>query len=192
MTTLVGSSAYRGFLGSGTPDATSWFRGDGSWQYVLDISNASGGQIKFPTTQNSSSDVNTLDDYEEGTFTPTIASSGGGAPVYSVQVGTYTKIGDRVIFQLRVVISSTGTLAAGTITIAGLPFTSFSTANVFCACTGNGNFLSAGTTTQVIFTILNSSSTISVARYDSGSATALSNTNLTNSTLFNVSGAYQV
>lgn len=32
MTTLVNSATYREYLGTGTPDATSWFRGDGSWQ----------------------------------------------------------------------------------------------------------------------------------------------------------------
>src|SRR4030066_820181 len=34
--------------------------------------NLTGGQIKFPATQNASADANTLDDYEEGTFTPTL------------------------------------------------------------------------------------------------------------------------
>src|SRR3990167_5794145 len=53
----------------------------------------SNGGIKFPATQVLSADANTLDDYEEGTFTPTI--SGGttaGAGTYSIQVGDYVKI----------------------------------------------------------------------------------------------------
>lgn len=35
----------------------------------------STGQIVFPATQNASSNANTLDDYEEGTWTPTVGSS---------------------------------------------------------------------------------------------------------------------
>ena len=33
----------------------------------------SGAGITFPATQSASTDANTLDDYEEGTFTPTVA-----------------------------------------------------------------------------------------------------------------------
>src|SRR5262245_1079228 len=35
---------------------------------------AKNGQLPFPALQNSSADANTLDDYEEGTWTPTITS----------------------------------------------------------------------------------------------------------------------
>jgi hypothetical protein len=58
------------------------------------------GQIKFPATMNASSDANTLDDYEEGTFTPTVigvGGTGGGAITTSGGVeGFYTKIGNLV------------------------------------------------------------------------------------------------
>ena len=36
------------------------------------------GQIKFPSTQNASADANTLDDYEEGTFTPVVKDAAAG------------------------------------------------------------------------------------------------------------------
>src|SRR3990167_787780 len=45
--------------------------------------NLTGGQIKFPGTQVPSSDANTLDDYEEGTWTPIITSSVGTLTSYS-------------------------------------------------------------------------------------------------------------
>src|ERR1700743_2562665 len=53
------------------------------------------GQIKFPATQNPSSDPNTLDDYEEGTWTPafTFATPGNLSITYSLQSCYYTKIG---------------------------------------------------------------------------------------------------
>src|SRR3990167_5810415 len=63
---------------------------------LFDISDSGGGQIKFPGTQNASSNVNTLDDYEEGTWTPvlTFATAGDLSVAYSVQVGSYVKIGN--------------------------------------------------------------------------------------------------
>lgn len=66
--------------------------------------------------------------YEEGTFTPTIiGTSSAGAGTYSAQVGTYTRIGNRVLFQVYMGWSAhTGT---GDMRIAGLPFTSSSTSN---------------------------------------------------------------
>jgi len=86
---------------------------------------ANGTGITFPATQSASTDANTLDDYEEGTFTPTVVgSSTAGTATYSIQVGRYTKIGNRVLFNIRVSYSSgTGT---GTLRISGLPFASTS------------------------------------------------------------------
>jgi hypothetical protein len=61
---------------------------------LVDLSGASAGQIKFPATQNASADVNTLDDYEEGTWTPTLSDASGNLYTLSVAVGLYTKIGN--------------------------------------------------------------------------------------------------
>lgn len=56
-----------------------------------------GGQIKFPSTKIASADANTLDDYEEGTWTPTaIGNSTAGTTTYVARNGTYTKIGNQV------------------------------------------------------------------------------------------------
>ncbi len=82
------------------------------------------GQLVFPASQNASANANTLDDYEEGTFTPTIISSGGGTPTYALQGGGYAKIGQVVEFQVSIHLATFGTLAAGNITVGGLPFTS--------------------------------------------------------------------
>ena len=57
---------------------------------------ASGAGITFPATQSASSDVNTLDDYEEGTWTPTIELSSGSPSYPNVRSGKYTKIGNVV------------------------------------------------------------------------------------------------
>jgi len=79
---------------------------------VLQVSNG----ITFPATQSACSDANTLDDYEEGTWTPTL----GGNATYSVQTGTYTKIGRFIYASAMITVNTLGT---GTNReIAGLPF----------------------------------------------------------------------
>jgi len=84
--------------------------------------------INFPATQVASSDVNTLDDYEEGTFTPIISgATTAGVGVYTTQVGRYTKIGRMVNFQLRV--SWTAHTGTGGMIVDQLPFTASSVSN---------------------------------------------------------------
>ena len=80
----------------------------------------SNGQIKFPATQNASADANTLDDYEEGTFTPvfTNATVGNGATY-----GYYTKIGNQVTIEVGLVFGTTTSLSGVISSVNGLPFT---------------------------------------------------------------------
>ena len=73
-TTVATVNAYGIGLGTGVP--------------------SSGIGITFPATQSASSDANTLDDYEEGTFSPTvIGTSTAGTASYGIQIGAYLKIG---------------------------------------------------------------------------------------------------
>jgi hypothetical protein len=82
---------------------------------------ASGAGITFPASASASSDANTLDDYEEGTWTPSL----GGTTTYTVQNGQYTKIGRMVNIRCNIVVNVLGT--GSTFQISGLPFTSFAT-----------------------------------------------------------------
>ena len=84
-----------------------------------------GGHIIFPATLNPSSDVNTLDDYEEGTWTPVITfdTPGNLSITYGTQGGYYTKIGRLVTLHVRLATSAfTHTTASGNFIITGLPF----------------------------------------------------------------------
>lgn len=82
----------------------------------------SGTGITFPATQSSSSNVNTLDDYEEGTFTPSLqGSTGTGSVTYAARAGHYTKIGDLVYATVWIQLNS-GSFT-GTMQVGGLPFT---------------------------------------------------------------------
>lgn len=81
-------------------------------------------QLRFPGTQNPSTDANTLDDYEEGSWTPTLTGTGGGSgQVYTTQLGTYQKTGRVVVANFRVKVSTLGTITTNA-AIGGLPFTS--------------------------------------------------------------------
>ena len=87
------------------------------------IVNANG--IKFPATQVASADANTLDDYEEGTFTPTFAGSSGTITAYTAS-GYYVKVGRSITVTMSVTITTAGT-AGGNGIFTGLPFTSVNT-----------------------------------------------------------------
>jgi hypothetical protein len=86
---------------------------------------ASGAGISFPATLNASSDANTLDDYEEGTWSPTLTGSVsnptglimGGGPT-----GNYVKVG-RMVHAYYYAGSTTWTGAgSGILFLSGLPF----------------------------------------------------------------------
>lgn len=87
---------------------------------LVDLSGAAAGQIKFPAAQNASADANTLDDYEEGTWTP--ADGSGAGLVFTSVTGRYTKIGRKVVAAWTLKYPSTAD--GSNATISGLPFTS--------------------------------------------------------------------
>lgn len=122
-----------------------WIDG-GTWR-VLPMSTY--GQLPFPSTQNASADANTLDDYEEGTWTPIIGGAGGqSGQTYGLQDGRYTKVGKWVSLVALVYFSGAGGAKGtitGVVTIKGIPFTvgtgystgpmlwdSFAAAKVYC------------------------------------------------------------
>jgi hypothetical protein len=88
--------------------------------------------IAFPATQSASADANTLDDYEEGTFTPTLIDPSNNEPsTYGARVGTYTKIGNQVTIQVYLAVTTVGGTISGSLSIGNMPFTSSSTTNAY-------------------------------------------------------------
>lgn len=65
--------------------------------------------------------ANLLDDYEEGTFTPTVTAATGSGATYTFNRGRYTKVGNKVFFEIYMALTGKGTLS-GDLSIAGLPF----------------------------------------------------------------------
>jgi len=150
-------------------DGSVSFVANGAGIGLGDIAAVDGKGIRFPATQSASSDANTLDDYEEGTFTPTAtASTPGVTPPTFQYSGQYTKIGRLVVLTGYIYINSAGT-ASGTINISGFPFTTANNAygpigiaceqaltNVFNQLRVNNNnttgFISATTGGNVVWT----------------------------------------
>lgn len=118
---------------------------------LLDLSAASSGQLKFPATQNASADANTLDDYEEGTFTPTVIGDGtAGTATYTTQTGKYTKVGRQVF--VEIVLGWNSGTGTGGLRVSGLPFT-VAVGGYSAATIGRINdlALTAGATPQAYF-----------------------------------------
>lgn len=98
---------------------------------LLDLSGAAAGQIKFPATQNASANANTLDDYEEGSWTPVLGGTGGtSGQTYASQVARYIRIGKLVFVGGRVTLTAKGTIT-GNCQIQGLPFASDNVTDLF-------------------------------------------------------------
>jgi hypothetical protein len=161
----------------------------GTFTGLVDISAAGAGQIAFPATQNASANANTLDDYEEGTFTPTATFSTSNVGVtFTNRSGLYTKVGRLVTVQINVFFSALGS-ASGDFEIGGLPFASFNDSylarfagacfldrmtNAFCF--GNG----ANSTVLSLETIPNGS----------GSAARLTQANFNNTSFISLTFSY--
>jgi len=90
---------------------------------INNLSWGTGVPIVFPATQDASTDVNTLDDYEEGTWTMGLSFGHGTTGItYAANTGTYTKIGNLVSCVGYLSLNSKGS-STGPARITGLPFT---------------------------------------------------------------------
>jgi hypothetical protein len=112
--------------------------------------------------------ANALDDYEEGTFTPSY-TQGTDSTTYSIQTGRYTKVGRRVHFDIELDGNSiTGN--SSHLYIGGLPFTSTSSLPTSgCFLTYTGGVASSTHVTGVIF---NGQTYFGVYKYNDGGSVA--------------------
>lgn len=154
------AAAQRTTLGVGTGDSPTFT--------ALTLTN---GQIAFPATQVPSANANTLDDYEEGTWTPTLtfATPGDLSVTYAVRSGTYIKIGSTVTIGMAITTSAfTHSTASGNMNITGNPFiASSSTSSRGSGSLDWGGITKAGYST-VIASCTESSTIISFVASGSG------------------------
>lgn len=109
------------------------------------------GQIKFPATQNPSSNANTLDDYEEFTATATaaFATPGTSSWAYSTQTIAGTKIGDLVSGYYVMDITPTIGTGTGNLNISGFPYTVTTFLQVLPVSNTNANWSWTAGKTQI-------------------------------------------
>jgi hypothetical protein len=99
---------------------------------ALALTGAGGGQIVFPATQNPSSNPNTLDDYEEGTFVPVFQATGNNPVLtYGSSPGVYVKIGKLVICNFGISVAAVNAPGSGSLLVGGLPFVALDGTGVF-------------------------------------------------------------
>jgi hypothetical protein len=121
VTNLTGTASINinGTVGATTPTTGAFTTMKASTGAAVGGATPGAGGLAFPATAVSVADANTLDDYEEGTWTPAYAT-GFSAVTYGARTGTYTKIGRFV--KLNLYINAGSATASGNISITGLPF----------------------------------------------------------------------
>ena len=111
-----GVEQYRGFVQYSHLNEAMFIGANGGTVIRLD----SDG-VKFGSDSSAS---NALDDYEEGTWNPTITTEAGASgQSYDRQYGYYTRIGDFVFLTFDVRITTVGTLSGSYITLGNHGFT---------------------------------------------------------------------
>lgn len=106
----------------------------------------SGSGVSFPASQSASSDANTLDDYEEGTWTPTVTTTSGSLTSYTAS-GHYTKIGRQVYATVEANITNNGT-GAGAVVVT-LPFSA--SPNAIWVGAGRENAMTGNMLQAIVF-----------------------------------------
>ena len=192
--TSVANTQITGNIASSQITSNPTFYGNVSVTGVIGVGGATptsnGSGISFPATQSASSDANTLDDYEEGTFTPSITFGGGSTGItYGSRVGLYRKVGSLVVAQVFVTLSNKGS-STGPSNVAGFPFTSTSVSNAYCAATMWASNL---TNTGMIYSYIAPSGTVVQLQQLStaGVNANLTETNFANNTEIMVTVSYQ-
>ena len=147
--------------------------------------------IEFPATQVASASANNLDDYEEGTFTPTVTFGGASVGQTGTFSGSYVKIGRQVTITFYFEFTNKGT-STGAAGIIGLPFAAASGLNFFSA-PSIGDIRNINFTGFVNLYVNQGASTITMGQSSTlGVFTQLNDTNFANNSEFILTATYFV
>jgi hypothetical protein len=188
------SNSVGGFVQLGvTSSATS----EGTMSFTNKLS-ISGGVIsisdgiQFPATQVASANANTLDDYEEGTWTMGVTFNNAAVGMTTAtNTGTYTKIGRQVTINGYFSLTNKGT-SIGTASITGLPFTIGSSTGNYSAATFWVGQLTFNTQFFGILDISTTSISLWQVLGTTGIRSAITNTDFSNTTDIVLSATYFV
>ena len=146
--------------------------------------------ITFPATQVASANANTLDDYEEGVWAPSLLFGGGNTGQTGTYVGKYTKVGNLVTAHATIFLSAKGS-STGAVTVGGLPFVSANLSTNYVAVT-----LWAGTVSFADMLIAYNGPNTTVLTIqqitNAGADSGLSNANFSNASQIMVAVTYTV
>jgi hypothetical protein len=153
---------------------------------------ASGQGIDFSATSNGSGTTTSelLNDYEEGTWTPSLTFNGGSSGMtYTVQSGKYTKVGRTVNVNCYIVLTNKGS-DTGNAQIENLPFSIPNNNGNYSAISfyNDGNVTYGGTLQG--FCNINGTSIVLGQVSEAGSITLLTNSNFANNSAFMISLTY--
>jgi len=113
---------------------------NGAFVFAGGSTGADGIGITFPATQSASSNANTLDDYEEGTWSSSISNTANVTGTGTLDRAVYTKIGGLVIIVGRISGLTITTVLTGTAIGITLPFAARATDTVVMgSCRGSGS-----------------------------------------------------
>jgi len=201
LTLPLNDGASSEFLQTNGSGVLIWAAAGGGNAFTNDVTVTSGNfvmgtadkGIDFAVTGNSSGTMQSevLDDYEEGIFSPTMLFAGANTGIsYTEQSGTYTKIGDRVIYSIRLRVANKGS-STGSLQIGGFPF---------AVGTGTRNYTAhtlywdkiACTGTLIGYNAVGASYLDIRTVNDSGTNADVTDSGVTNGLTFHIAGTYSV
>jgi hypothetical protein len=147
----------------------------------------SGVGITFPSAKSLSSNANTLDDYEEGTWTPSLNFGGATTGItYSTRTARYVKVGNLVYIDLFITLSSKGS-ATGSALITNLPFSSANENPLVFIFNSNGVQAANGFIYGLAFT-----TTLYLRVATTTAQASLTDTNFNNNSQFQLCGTFSI
>jgi hypothetical protein len=143
----------------------------------LQISNG----ITFPATAVACTDANTLDDYEEGTWTPVVSFGGASVGITGTFSGTYTKVGNVVTVTYILSFTSKGS-STGSMLVSGMPFNGALSLNTISGFGYIHRLAALQTAGQLYLGVSGTTFSPNFAGYNGGNTTTLTNTDIGNDT----------
>ena len=132
---------------------------------------ANGQGINFSATPGTGTSE-LFNDYEEGTWTPSLVPGTSGSITLTTAQAKYTKVGRAVTVTGICEVASVSS-PVGALLMQGLPFANSADASSRSAAAIYATSLAAGATTSIVGRIIPSESQIRVEKFAAGSASAL-------------------